>query len=256
MAQRVDIRQAIEIFHILFLRQLGEKVAKNFFTLKGGCNLRFYFKSIRYSEDMDLDVHTIARETLKKNVSNILASSSLQQTLQSRGITISSWSAPKQTDTTQRWKASLMIAGSDVAVPTKIEFSRRETDANGVIEPIDPELIQRYALFPVLCQHYEAELAFEQKVNALIHRSETQARDIFDLELLSHSAKIRKVEVASADLEKAQENALTVSFDDFKGQVLAYLPAEYQEYYSSDKTWNDLVAKIVDLLERLKTAQT
>ena len=48
-------RKAIELFHLVFLRAL---VAKNedrgLVSLKGGCNLRFYFASVRYSEDIDL----------------------------------------------------------------------------------------------------------------------------------------------------------------------------------------------------------
>jgi hypothetical protein len=43
-------RQAIEIFHLLFLRAFGARVDKALFALKGGCNLRFFLKSIRYSK--------------------------------------------------------------------------------------------------------------------------------------------------------------------------------------------------------------
>lgn len=44
-------RQAVEFFHLVFLRALvsrGED--KALFALKGGCNLRFFFGSVRYSE--------------------------------------------------------------------------------------------------------------------------------------------------------------------------------------------------------------
>ena len=47
-------------------------MAKHLYAVKGGCNLRFFFKSIRYSKDLDLDVHTTAKETLRKNVNQIL----------------------------------------------------------------------------------------------------------------------------------------------------------------------------------------
>jgi hypothetical protein len=46
----VGPRQSVELFHLVFLRALfataedRERVA-----LKGGCNLRFYFGSVRYS---------------------------------------------------------------------------------------------------------------------------------------------------------------------------------------------------------------
>jgi hypothetical protein len=65
-------RQAIEVFHLLFLRSFGARVDKTLFALKGGCNLRFYHRSIRYSEDMDLDVRTMAQGTLRSNVEAVL----------------------------------------------------------------------------------------------------------------------------------------------------------------------------------------
>jgi len=49
-------RQAVEIFHMLFLHAFGTRVDKSLYALKGGGNLRFFHKSIRYSEDIDLDV--------------------------------------------------------------------------------------------------------------------------------------------------------------------------------------------------------
>lgn len=54
-------RQAVEVFHLIFLRALVAKGEdKSLIALKGGCNLRFYFGSIRYSEDIDFDVVVMA----------------------------------------------------------------------------------------------------------------------------------------------------------------------------------------------------
>ena len=54
--------QIRELFHLEFLRCLSRKIRAEFYALKGGVNLRFFFKSFRYSEDMDIDVHTISVE--------------------------------------------------------------------------------------------------------------------------------------------------------------------------------------------------
>ena len=64
--------QAVERFHLVFLAQLGTRMDKKLYALKGGCNLRFFWKSIRYSKDIDFDVHTIAKETLRNNIRKIL----------------------------------------------------------------------------------------------------------------------------------------------------------------------------------------
>ena len=53
------VREYVELFHLLFLDQLGRKLDKRFYALKGGANLRFFARSLRYSEDIDLD--TVAR---------------------------------------------------------------------------------------------------------------------------------------------------------------------------------------------------
>ena len=66
-------RQAVELFHLLFLRTLLAGPEKTHIVLKGGCNLRFFFGSARYSEDIDFDVAVIAPGTLKKNVDKLLA---------------------------------------------------------------------------------------------------------------------------------------------------------------------------------------
>src|SRR3989338_6355555 len=117
-------RITVEQFHLLFLEQLGRIVDKQLITLKGGCNLRFFFKSVRYSEDIDIDVKKISKETLQKNTRKVLSSPSLRAALKERDIEIIAYSEPKQTETVQRWKISLKLNQTSVPVNTKIKFSR------------------------------------------------------------------------------------------------------------------------------------
>ena len=70
----VNHRECVELFHLLFLDQLGRRVNKNQCVVKGGCNLRFFFRSIRYSQDMDLDVRDIPAHALEDKVGGILNS--------------------------------------------------------------------------------------------------------------------------------------------------------------------------------------
>ena len=174
-------RQTIEIFHLLFLRAFGACVDKTLFALKGGCNLRFFLKSIRYSEDLDLDIQTMSVGTLRSNVSHVLEAQSFAHTLRAQGIEIARTSLPKQTNTTQRWKLTLRLTDSGAEVPTKIEFSRRGLDDEKVAEPVDDGIIRTYRLYPVIVQHYSVHTAFAQKVSALALRDQIQSRDVFDL---------------------------------------------------------------------------
>ena len=115
----------VEQFHLLFLAQLTRRVKPALFVLKGGCNLRFFHGSIRYSEDMDLDLGEIGAGAFRDEVREILASRPFAQTLEARGFAVERVSEPKQTDTTQRWKLGLRVQGTASPLPTKIECSRR-----------------------------------------------------------------------------------------------------------------------------------
>lgn len=240
---------SIEQFHLLFLDHLGRKLDKRHYALKGGCNLRFYLKSIRYSEDMDLDVQAIPVSMLQDRVEQILAGKSLAQILQARGLAITMVSAPKQTDTTQRWKVALSAKGIDLPLHTKIEFSRRGIDDPTAFEPLDAMLMREYQLTPFLARHYTPEAAFRQKINALIHRAQTQARDIFDLDhLLRSGVSTRKIALAPA-WRQAQHNALSISFPVFKAQVLAFLAPDYQPQYDDPQVWDEMVLRVVEALK-------
>jgi len=248
-------REAIEVFHLLFLRALSARADKALYALKGGCNLRFFHKSIRYSEDMDLDIRTMSVATLRNNVDRVLEAASFLQTLRAQQIQISQLSRPKQTETTQRWKLALRSAVAGPDIPTKIEFSRRALDEGVAHEAVDPEVIRRYRLYPILAQHYTAPAALAQKIAALALRSQTQARDIFDLKLLLDAAagdSTLPTKIAT-HLPRAIENAMSIGYDEFAGQVLAYLEPEYQDHYRPRRTWEDLQAQVVNALEGFQT---
>ncbi len=241
--------QYVELFHLLLLDQLGRRLDKRHFAVKGGCNLRFFLKSIRYSEDMDLDAQTVERELLQERVRLILDSKPFSQILKANGLSVVHWTEPKQTDTTQRWKLSLRADGSAALLPTKLEFSRRGMPGEPRFEPVDPELIRAYRLAPIMASHYPMEIAYHQKVGALAHRALTQARDVFDLYWLINSGVKKNL---PDDLRKccqeAQENAMAVTFATFKSQVLAFLSASHQGQYDSESVWETIQLTVAEAL--------
>jgi len=100
--------------------------------------------------------------------------------------------------------------------------------------------------------HYDLETAFAQKVEALIGRTETQARDVFDLALLAdRGAKGFETKISKKEMSAACNNAISVSFDQFQSQVVAYLPSEFRDYYATTKTWEALQKKVLTVLEGL-----
>lgn len=251
--KQLNARQSVELFHLLFLCQLGRKVDKKLYALKGGCNMRFYFRSIRYSEDMDIDIHIIHKDTLFKNVNKFLSSVPFNSILQAQGMEILNISTPKQTPTTQRWKIELKSKYITLPLHTKVEFSRREFEDETIYEPIDSQIIRQYSLSPFMANHYSIQSMFQQKVRALALRSETQSRDIFDLYFLIGSGHHFLLNKNTATMiEDAKSKAEGIVFEDFKGQVVAYLSDEQQREYDDVSVWELMVKTVITSLDKIK----
>jgi predicted nucleotidyltransferase component of viral defense system len=241
----------VEQFHLLFLAQLSRRVDKSRFVLKGGCNLRFFHGSIRYSEDMDLDLGDVETHVLRDKVREIFASRPFAQILAARAIGIGHVTEHKQTDTTQRWKLALRVVGAAVPLPTKIEFSRRGLNEGVTFGSVDANVARMYQLPPLMVSHYDRGAAFRQKIGALAGRREIQARDVFDLHhLLATGATTGAAEQSDPRVaERASTNAMTVDFGMFKSQVLAYLPPDDQTRYDSPSVWETIVLEVVEALK-------
>lgn len=248
-----DSRQIVEMFHLVFLRALVAKGEdKRLFALKGGCNLRFYFGSVRFSEDIDLDAGMIARDTLQRRVDRLLLSPVVAHPLRAHGIELVDISAPKQTDTAQRWKAGLSMKGRSVPLRTKIEFSRRDAIDGAAFESVDAALARMYALPPFLAPHYSSEKAAIQKIQALAGPSLPQARDVFDLNLLlARPATLVLPEDVRASLPMALDRAMCVGFDDYASAVVAFLEPDQAELYRESAAWDAMQAHVVERLGRL-----
>jgi len=239
--------------HLHFLRHLAAGQDKGNYVVKGGCNLRFFLGSVRYSEDLDLDVQGTPVDALRDRVDGILGSRTLQESLASSGVEILRTSAPKQTSTTQRWKAQLRSASNDLPLHTKIEFSRRGLADDSALEAVDPRLIRRYRLMPLLACHYLLPGAIRQKVRALVDRREVQARDVFDLSLLFANAGDDLPELGdlASRVPEAVARVLDLSYADSQGQAAAYLEPEHAASVGSVDAWEALQLQVISALEQL-----
>jgi predicted nucleotidyltransferase component of viral defense system len=252
----LSARQCVEAFHLVFLRALAAKGEdKSLFILKGGCNLRFFFKSMRYSEDMDLDVAVVSRGTLRNKVDRLLRSPLVLGPLKALGIALVDTSAPKQTETTQRWKARLRTEGLALPLRTKIEFSRRDPADGARFEAVDRQVLQPYALTPFLARHYATTSAISQKIHALSGRPEPQARDVFDLNLLLSRPDAAATRLSAREkqwLGPAIEHAMSISFDEYVAQVVGFLDPEQSELFHTRAAWNAMQSGLVERLEALQ----
>ncbi|MCG2725164.1 MAG: nucleotidyl transferase AbiEii/AbiGii toxin family protein [Elusimicrobia bacterium] len=248
--------QLREIFHIEFLRYLAADLPSGVWALKGGVNLRLFFKSIRYSEDMDLDIQVLPVNSIKKRVLRLLGSPSFKANLKTYGIREikpPDIGRAKQTLTTQRFKVHL-ITSSGEDYFTKIEFSRRGFLGVPVSESAPANILRPYSMSPFIVHHYPAEAAVAQKISALLSRTIVQARDVFDLYMLSSqttSKMSRSLLPSNEDMEKVRNNILNIGFAVFNDVVAAYLSPDERRAYASSEVWEEIKLKTIEFIEEL-----
>lgn len=235
--------ECIERFHLAFLFAFSKRVQPQRYVLKGGANLRYFFGSVRYSEDIDLDADDGLHRALKPKVDDLLGGSTLARLLGTMRIRIVSFTAPKQTETTRRWKVELGLEGQRDPVRTKIEFSSRSGALQGRVEAVPREVVAPYGLVAPVIPHYAAALALAQKVRALNGRALTQARDVFDLDLLLRHHDLPDGLLGEDERVGAADRATALPQSAFEDQVLAFLERDAVELYADD--WHTMVQRVV-----------
>ena len=249
--------QIREVFHFYFLDRLLKLSDPGLYILKGGVNLRFFFRSPRYSEDMDIDVLAGSVQTLKKNGYKILNDGAFRRSLRSfdiADIEVNDPAKAKQTETTQRFRFGL-VTPAGYRLPTKVEFSRRNEFSDDESEStlVDTEIARSYRRLSFRCPHYTGGTAVVQKVRALAGRPVTQARDVFDLAILFRgghrpSAAWSQL-LANGERAKAIDCLMGLTWQEFEWQVVEFLEMDYREEYGSKDAWNLLQNLVLSRLE-------
>ncbi len=243
--------QAIECFHLCFLGVLRTRLDERRYILKGGANLRYFFSGVRYSEDIDLDMTGGAPWGHEAQVDRTLASDALRLTLRAVRIRViaDGISKPKQTATTRRWKVALEVAGDSDPLRTKVEFSDRNGDPRHRLDSVADDVVTPYALRPPSVQHYLLAPATEQKVVALADRSETQARDVFDLDMLFRRAPLEADSVPAEVRTRAAAAATRLPYEAFLDQVVPFLEPAVAAAYDR-RAWEQMQAYVIGELHR------
>jgi hypothetical protein len=253
-----------EVFHFSFLDRLLKLSDPGLYILRGGVNLRFFFSSPRYTEDMGIDVLAGSVSTLEKNGYKILNDRGFRRSLRSFGIAdieINDPAKSKQTETTQRFRCGL-VTQAGLRLPTKVEFSRRKDspvkrdrgpDGESEVTLIDAEIARNYRRLAFRCPHYTGSAAVAQKLRALVGRPVTQARDVFDLGILARGGYSSTAPWSSLltdkDHTKAIDCLMSLSWEDYEGQVVEFLDEDAREEFGDKSAWDSLRYQILDEFE-------
>ena len=249
--------QIREVFHFCFLDRLLKLSDPSLYVLKGGVNLRFFFSSPRYSEDMDIDVLAGGVHTLKKNGYKILNDGAFQRSLRSfdiADIEVNDPAKAKQTETTQRFRC-VLVTPAGHRLPTKVEFSRRNESSDGESESalIDAEIARTYRKLSYRCPHYTGGAAIVQKIRALAGRPVTQTRDVFDLAILfrgGHNppAPWSKL-LANEEYAKVIDCLMGLTWEDYEGQVVEFMDTDSRAEYGDKQAWEALQNQVLGQVE-------
>ena len=243
--------KVIERFHLAFVEVAAVRLPIADFVVKGGANLRFFFRSPRRSRDIDFDYVGSRFESFAGRVDEALQSRALSELLRQHEISLVNPRRHKQTETTRRWKLSLQTPLVNDA-DSKVEFSAREGPLDDFeLRPVDPELVRRLGGRSVPINRYGAIAMVTQKINALRYRSETQPRDIFDLDLLfrTHPDALARAPVDERALEEAIQRARALTYGEYVTTVVDHLEEEIVDILGTENAWNDMLRHVIEKLE-------
>jgi hypothetical protein len=254
MSEKSEGAKLVEVVHLAFLQVLPSYMPVKDYVVKGGANLRLWFDSRRRSQDIDLDYLKTDRFYLVEDqIDKTLAARAFREILRSGGVSISDPTKPKQTDTTRRWKFVASAAAG--YLNTKIEFSSRNAaDPEHSFDQARADIGAALGLRVVKAEHYLAPAATRQKIGVLAGRSETEPRDVFDLDLLfrSYPNALKPGQVDPALIDKAANAAMSIDYAAYQELVVEFLEEEFVPIYGREEVWSNMVLEVVERLEALK----
>ncbi len=250
-------REVTECFHLAFLTALGEVADREQYILKGGANLRFFHGSVRFSEDVDLDVPDIAAHLFTEKVERAFNGALLRRLLALLGVEMVHLNPKDRTATKERWGVGLRHGTLDQAA-TRVEISYRESaypsDASEVAR-VNEDVTKHCGavLNSPLVRHYLPKAAVGQKVVALGDRRNTQPRDVFDLDLLfrRYPGAVAPGDIARSDLEVAIARTFEISYDEYASKVVTFIEPDLAPVYAPMDAWGEMQSRVVECLERL-----
>lgn len=262
----LDGRQAREAFHLLLLEALSARLEGDLWAVKGGVNLRMFFGSVRYSEDIDLDVSPFKRRALRKILLEILESGLFLRRLRALGIQEirkGTNDVSKDTDTTLRISRQIVVGGVPFSTAIEVSFRPPHADDGRETATLDQRLTDRYLVAGSVARapHYIRTAAIAQKLNALAHRTAVQARDVFDLCWLAQDAltDAERTQIAqrvdAETLAQAQARALSMTYPEYRDQVVEYLDRAESQAFASEADWERQQLRVSELVDDLLTRQ-
>jgi len=138
---------------------------------------------------------------------------------------------------------------------SKLEFSMRQEDRPLYeLASVSPTLAAAARMRPAVANHYLPAGAMEQKIAALALRTETQARDIFDLDFLitRYSAESLAAQPNVYELDLAGRRVFEVTYREYLDLVVTYIDPAFVSMYRSEEEWERIALNVATRLDSIR----
>lgn len=249
--------EIVESFHLAFLQALATRVNVAAWALKGGGNLRFFYSSERFSEDIDLATFEIEPWVFQDRTDQTLSSDLLKRTLGVLDARIEYVNPKERSKTKSKWVLGLRYPSEREPVYTQIEVSHREYPYRDFVkvEPVTPGAVAPYAaaLRRPTFGHYPPRAAIPQKIDALWGRDVRQPRDVFDLDLLFRISPdaVSRGDVDEAGLRAAITRIFEMGYDEYRAKVLSFIEPDSLPLYEPIEVWEGMQVTVAGRLANL-----
>ncbi len=240
VAVELELALVREALQTRLLVELMSNAMHKELVLKGGMAMRAVHGSVRYTKDIDLD----ADERASKERIQGVVRRSIERAVSSGLIANALVTAPKQTDTTLRWKITGTQPNSTAPMNLTVEVSRRPKLIEGhVVEvPLDKSFNQTGR--DVRVQVLDSQHIAVTKVLALTDPMRMAPRDLFDLNVLLE-AGVEDPGPLLAQMPDAKQRLPLImaelwpkieamSYEQFRTEVVPYLPTEVGQAIDSE----------------------
>jgi len=171
---------ARDMLQTRILSAIFDTAAKREIALKGGLAMRANYGSQRFTKDIDLQSSPdVPMPRVKSIVENALKAANAAGILEDVVVT-----APKQTDTVQRWKVNGKVVGGGSLVNLTIEVSRRGLPPPELVSTIAYAPDKEFGQKAVMIDVYSPQAIALAKMDCILNPNRTAPRDIYDLYLL------------------------------------------------------------------------
>jgi len=199
----------------LFLSLFYQEKNSQFVHFKGGTALRVYYKSPRYSEDLDFSMFKIRKNDIENLIISVLANlekSNLKPEIE------------ESKKTSGGYLANLYLNLANSKIKIALQASKRiKTPSTSNLSLIDSEYIPPYTLHLL----NESDLITE-KIDAALTRS--HPRDFFDIYFLLRKGIMTKkqINMSKKTLETIKNNKI-----DFEKELETFLPKSFHPIASN-----------------------